>query len=68
MRDIGQRIKELREQKCISQKDLADAIGVKQHTISEYENDKKRPSYEVLVLFVKFFSVTAGQLIGTEDL
>lgn len=66
--DMGARIKEQREIKGISQKDLAEAIGVKQHTISQYENNIKRPSYEVLLLLVKFFDVTAGQLLGSEEL
>ena len=68
MKDIGTRIKEQRELKGLSQKDLADKVSVKQHTISQYESGIRRPSYEVLLLLAKFFDVTAGQLLGSEDL
>ena len=68
MKDMGARIKELREGKGVSQKQLADKVGVKQHTISQYENNIRRPSYEALLLIAKIFDVTAGQLLGSEDL
>jgi len=68
MKDIGVRIKELREGKGLAQKQLAEAIGVKQHTISQYESNTKRPSYEVLISLAKFFDVTVGQLMGTEEI
>ena len=68
MKDMGARLKEQREQKGMSQKDLADKVGVKQHTISQYESGTKRPSYEVLLLLAKSFNVTAGQLLGSEEL
>ena len=64
---MGSRIREERDIKGIAQKELALAVGVKQHTISQYESNTKRPSYEVLILLAKFFNVTVGQLLGTEE-
>ena len=68
MVNFGQIVKELREFKGLTQAELAKAIGVSHNSISQYESGARRPSYEVLILMVKFFDVTAGQLLGTEEL
>lgn len=67
MKDIGIRIKELRETKGLSQKELAIELGVKQNTISQYETSIKRPSYEILILLADFFDVSADYLLGREN-
>lgn len=67
MKDIGIRIKEQREIKGLSQKELAIEMGVKQNTISQYENNIKRPSYEILILLADFFDVSIDYLLGRED-
>lgn len=66
MKDIGIHIKEQREVKGLSQKELATKIGVKQNTISQYENNIKRPSYEILILIADFFDVSVDYLLGRE--
>ncbi|MCL2229104.1 MAG: helix-turn-helix domain-containing protein [Firmicutes bacterium] len=67
MKIVGQRIKELREFKGVTQKDLSGVLGVRQHTISQFENGVRRPNYETLIALAKYFDVTVGQLLGTED-
>ena len=37
-------LKQAREGKGLSQADLADAVGLKQSTISQYENGSRKPS------------------------
>jgi len=64
MKDIGIRIKEEREREGLSQKELAVKIGVKQNTISQYEKNVKRPSYEILVLLANYFGVSTDYLLG----
>lgn len=67
MIDIGSRVKEQRSAKGLSQKDLADKLGIKQNTVSQYENNIKRPSYEMLVLLANIFDVSTDFLLGRED-
>ena len=62
-----QRLKELREEKQIMQKDLAKIINVDKTLISKWENGKKRPIYEDLISLAKYFDVTVGYLLGVED-
>lgn len=46
--DIGQKIKELRKKQGMSQKDLADKLGITPVMISQYENGKRNPKLETL--------------------
>jgi len=66
MSDIGKRIKDERIAKKMSQQELADMLGLKQHTISQYETDIIRPSYEVLVQIANILNVTTDYLLGRE--
>ena len=45
--DVGKRLKELREQKNISQKEVAEFLNVKQNTYSQYENGQRQLPVEV---------------------
>lgn len=42
------RLKELREDKDLKQKDLASILNIAQNTYSNYENGKTEPPYEIL--------------------
>jgi transcriptional regulator with XRE-family HTH domain len=64
---IGNVIKELRAERGLRQSDLANAIGVASNTVTQYENDTIRPSYEVLVDIAAFFSVSTDYLLGLKD-
>ncbi len=67
MIDIGSKIKELRLEKGLLQKDLAIQIGVARNTITQYEKNLANPSYEVLIAIAKFFNVSTDFLLGVED-
>lgn len=67
MIDIGSKIKELRIEKGLLQKDLAIQIGVARNTITQYEKNLANPSYEILIAIAKFFNVTTDFLLGLED-
>lgn len=62
-----ERLKELREEKQITQKDLAKIIEVDKTLISKWERGRKRPVYEDLISLAKYFGVTVGYLLGTEN-
>lgn len=67
MIDIGTTIKELRLEKGILQKELAKEINVARNTVTQYEKNLARPSYEVLVAIAKYFNVSTDYLLGLED-
>ena len=62
------RLKELRIEKGINQKELADKLGYKQNTISQWENGKRFMDTETLRIVADFFEVSSDYLLGMSDL
>ena len=60
------RIKELREKLGLNQAELANKLGIQKSLISEYENDKKEPSKNVIISLMKIFGVSANWLFTGE--
>lgn len=64
MRELGQKLRELREGRGWSQSDLAKRAGVTKSAISTYEQGIRTPSADVLCAFAKAFGVSADYLLG----
>ena len=64
---LGKRIKELREAKKLTQKELADQFGLKDATIGLYEVEKRNPSIDTLNRLADFFEVSVDYLLGRTD-
>ena len=62
------KLKEIRMEKGISQKQLADLIGTKQQGISKYENGIDTPSLERLIEFAQILNVTLDELVDFEKI
>lgn len=57
------RIKSLREDRDMRQSDLAEATGIDQRTISNYETGKTLPDAYALVRLANFFDVSIDYLL-----
>ena len=64
---FAHRLKELREQKGLKQKELAKLVNVSQKTISAYETGRAQPPSETLQQLAKIFGVTVDFLLGLAD-
>ena len=62
--EMGQKIKQLRTQRNISQIALAKQLGVSKSVISSYENEIHYPPYDVLLQMARFFGVSTDYLLG----
>ena len=62
------RIKELREEKNISQFELAKKLNLTQQSISLYEKGDREPSIDVLKSIANFFNVSLDYLLGKSDI
>lgn len=60
------RLKRLRLSIALNQVQLADKLGVKKQSISNWENDNIMPSVDMLVKIADFFGVTTDYLLGRE--
>ena len=61
--ELGQRIKDCRTEKGMTQEELADRIYVSRQTISSWENDKSYPDIQSLLLLSNLFEVSLDQLV-----
>ena len=52
------RIKDLREDRDMRQIDLANAVGIDQRTLSNYETGKTKPDSDSLIKLADFFNVS----------
>lgn len=64
---IGERIKELRTEKNLTQQSLAKAIGVSQKAIDYWERGVNEPKASYIVLLCDHFGVTADYLLCRTD-
>ncbi|EMJ5760848.1 XRE family transcriptional regulator [Clostridioides difficile] len=62
---IGKRIKLLRTEKNIVQKELADKLQINIDTLSKYENNLASPKSDDIVKLANYFDVTTDYLLGT---
>ncbi len=65
--EFGERIKELRLQKNMSQMDLAMATGISQSAIAKWELGKTEPTATAIILLARFFCETTDYLLGVTD-
>lgn len=68
MVNFGEKIKSLRTQRNLTQKQLADLSGVAVSAISSYEAGNRYPSYDVLISLARIFHVSTDYLLGLENL
>ncbi len=62
------RLKKLREEKELFQKDIAKLLGVSIPAITQYENGKRDMSTETVIKLAEFFNVSTDYLLGKSDI
>ena len=67
MVDFGSKLKELRQQAGLTQKQLGERIWLTKATVSYYEQSMRYPSPEILVRLANVFHVSTDYLLGMED-
>lgn len=64
---IGQRLGALRVSADLSQKAVADAVGVKRETINQWEAGTRQIKAEHIISLAKFFQVSSDYILGLTD-
>ena len=64
---FGKRLKELRKERGLSMKQLSLQVGIADSCISRWENGQTIVNGEQLIIFAKFFNVSADYLLGLRD-
>lgn len=64
---IGEILKELREEKDLSQAKLSEETGISQGAISRWELNLTEPTASNIIILSKFFGKTSDYLLGIEN-
>lgn len=62
--NFGDRLKELREKRNISQRELSEMIHISQSVISAYERNATKPKFEHIAPLAKALSTSTDYLLG----
>lgn len=61
------RIKELREDNDLKQKQLAEILHCSQQTYSHYENGNREIPVAIIIQLAQFYNVTVNYLLGMSN-
>lgn len=64
---FGDRLKQLRLEKTITQNELGDAIEISGRVIGYYESGDRFPNEDVLKNIANYFDVSVDYLLGMDD-
>lgn len=64
---FARRLRDLRQSKELTQKDLAEALGISKSSVVSYENGLRVPTLDALVKIENYFHVTGAYLRGESD-
>lgn len=64
---FNENLKEARIKKGLSQKEVADNIGVAKSTYSLYESGNREPNVQTIKKIADFLDISADELLGLSD-
>ena len=66
--ELHERLKQLRKEKKLTQKELAIALNIPYRTLLNWELNTRKPSYENMIKMQEFFNVSGAYLRGETDI
>lgn len=64
---FGDRLRQLRVEKRLTQAQVAQRLGLTKSVVSAYETGLRSPAYDVLIRLCGMLGVTTDYLLGVED-
>ena len=61
------RIKDLREDKDLTQQEVANYLHIKQNTYSQYENGQRQLPISCLIALAKLYKTSTDYILGLTD-
>lgn len=65
---VGKRLKQLRKELNMTQKELADKLGISRAAVGLYEQGKRNVDNDTLLKLSEIFNVSADYLLGNTDI
>ena len=67
MSKFAERLRSLRTERDVTQKDLGELLGVQNFSIYTYEKGRSEPNIDGLIALADFFDVSIDYLVGRTD-
>lgn len=67
MKKLGDRLRDLREERNLKQKDVAAALDISNKVLSSYERNISQPSVDIFKRICEFYQVSADELLDLES-
>ena len=67
MSSFSEKIKQLRKAKGVTQKAVAEQLGILEQSYQKYEYGKHEPSHAITVKLADYFDVSTDYLLGRTD-
>ena len=67
MQQLAAQFKKVRKEKGLTQKQVADGLGITEQSYQRYEYGKIVPSALVLIALADYFDVSLDYLVGRSD-
>lgn len=61
------RLKDIREDRDLTQQQIANFLHIKQNTYSQYENGKRQLPVDTLIALARFFGTSTDYILGLTD-
>lgn len=65
---IGERIRQLRIEKELTQTQLSDIFHIAKSTLSQYENNIRTPNDDIKIKLANYFNVSLDYLLGKTNI
>ena len=67
MFNFGDNLKNIRQSKGLTQKQLVVLSGITERGIQRYESGERKPNYEAIIALVNALDISADYLLGLSD-
>ena len=67
MFDFGKRLKQIREENNLTQKQFAGIVGITERGVQRYEAGDRKPTFNVILAILDNVNVDANYLLGRTD-
>ncbi len=67
MKSFANKIRELRVEKKLTQKQIAGKLGISETGYAGYEQGYREPDFSTLIKICRFFEVSSDYLLGLEE-
>ena len=61
------RIRDLREDRDLTQKEIAEYLHIKQNTYSQYENGQRQIPIDMLIALAKYYRTSTDYILGLTE-